>query len=311
MMICPEDNKIAGYIDGVQTMEITENGDYSWRPGDGFQGLAGVDVSVEIPEKMKVGGMKFGYSSEIDTSKYDWSDVEDFSYMFYNYQGYEKFDLTDVVTSKATNTSHMFYGARNLFAFDSELDKMDTSNVTDMSSMFENMNNLVALVIYFDTSNVTDMSRMFAGCRNILEFNLTTLNTSKVTTMNAMFNGCSGLTFIDLSNFNTSKVTFMGSMFQNCSGLTSLDLSGFDVGNVTNFNIMFQSCSKLTSLDLSNFNMNSAASTSYMFYGCKALTEVKVANSDSYTQNKILTQLQTDLSSYTWTLGDDGIIRRS
>ena len=29
------------------------------------------------------------------------------------------------------------------------------------------------------------------------------------------------------------------------------------------------------------------------------------------TKNKILTQLQTDMSSYTWTLGDDGIIRRS
>ena len=49
----------------------------------------------------------------------------------------------------------------------------------------------------------------------------------------------------------------------------------------------------------------------YMFGNCNSLTTVKVINCDESTKNKILTKLQSDLSSYTWTLGDDGIIRRS
>ena len=311
MILCEEDKRNAGYIDEVQTMEITENGEYSFRPGEGYQGLAGVDVSVEIPEKkMKVGGMKFAYSSEVDTTKYDWSDVEDFSYMFANYSGVDAMDLTDVVTSKATDTSNMFNGAK-ILQFINELNKVDTSNVTNMTGMFGNMDNLWFLSFYSDTSKVTIMSGMFSGCKNMTDLYITSLNTSNVNKMINMFYNCNSLTSLDLSSFNTSKVTDMSGMFNSCSGLTSLDLSGFDVGNVSRFNIMFQNCSKLASLDLSNFNMNSAASTSNMFYGCKALTEVKVINCNDSTKQKILTQLQKDLSSYTWTLGDDGIIRRS
>ena len=48
-----------------------------------------------------------------------------------------------------------------------------------------------------------------------------------------------------------------------------------------------------------------------MFIECNSLTTVKVINCNEATKNKILTQLQYCLSSYTWTLGDDGIIRRS
>lgn len=84
----------------------------------------------------------------------------------------------------------------------------------------------------------------------------------------------------------------------------------YDSG-VTDMNSMFSNCSKLTTLDLSNFNTSKVTDMNDMFYSCNSLTTVKVINCDESTKNKILTQLQTDLSSYTWTLGDDGIIRRS
>ena len=103
--------------------------------------------------------------------------------------------------------------------------------------------------------------------------------------MSSMFNNCQTLTSLDLSNFNTSKVTDMSSMFSNCRALTSLDLSNFNTSNVTTMN--------------------------YMFRACEALTTVKVINCDSATQQKILTQLQTDIKTKTWTLGEDGIIRSS
>ena len=74
---------------------------------------------------------------------------------------------------------------------------------------------------------------------------------------------------------------------------------------------MFGYCGNLTTLDLSNFNTSKVTDMGNMFKYCEKLTTVKVINCDESTKNKILTQLQTDLSSYTWTLGDDGIITRS
>ena len=60
-----------------------------------------------------------------------------------------------------------------------------------------------------NTSNVTDMNSMFKYCRGLTSLDLRNLNTSNVTNMNSMFQFCSGLTSLDVSNFNTSNVTNM------------------------------------------------------------------------------------------------------
>ena len=103
----------------------------------------------------------------------------------------------------------------------------------------------------------------------------------------------------------------MADMFYGCKNLTTLDLSSFNTSKVNDMNRMFYNCNKLTILDLSNFDNSKIYSIYGMFLDCNSLTTVKVINCNEATKNKILTQLQTDLSSYTWTLGDDGIIRRS
>lgn len=134
---------------------------------------------------------------------------------------------------------------------------------------------------------------------------------SGVTDMNRMFSACNSLTTLDLSNFDTINVKNMGNMFYNCGSLTTLDLSSFNTINVTDMGNMFYFCNKLPTLDLSNFNTSKVTNMGSMFKYCNSLTTVKVINCDENTKNKILSQLQTDLKSYTWTLGDDGIIRRS
>ena len=111
-----------------------------------------------------------------------------------------------------------------------------------------------------------------------------------------------------------SGVMNLGYLFYGCGNLKTLDLSNFDTSKVIIMSNMFNSCKSLATLDLSNFNTVKIDNMRYMkdmFYNCNKLTTVKVTNCDEATKNKILTQLQTDLSSYTWTLGDDGIIRRS
>ena len=160
-------------------------------------------------------------------------------------------------------------------------------------------------------SGVTDMSSMFSKCEKLTTLDVSNFNTINVTSMEYMFDSCSNLTTLDVSNFNTSNVHEMTSMFGFCKSLTTLDLSNFNTIKVLYMNFMFNYCNKLTTLDLSNFNTSNVLYMINMFGNCSSLTTVKVINCNEATKNKILTQLQSDLSSYTWTLGDDGIIRRS
>ena len=127
---------------------------------------------------------------------------------------------------------------------------------------------------YLNTSEVTDMSSMFNECVRLTSLNVKNFNTHKVKDMSGMFLLCSGLTSLDLSHFNTQNVTGMNGMFSSCSGLTSLDLSHFNTQNVTGMNEMFSSCSGLTSLDVSHFNTQNVTHMDEMFSGCSALTTI-------------------------------------
>ena len=160
-------------------------------------------------------------------------------------------------------------------------------------------------------SGVTNMNSLFSNCRNLTTLDLSNFDTSNVTNMQNMFTNCEKLTTLDVSNFDTSKVFNMSDMFYSCKNLTTLDLSSFNTSKVNDMNTMFYDCNKLTILDLSNFDNSKIFSIYGMFKYCDLLTTVKVINCNEATKNKILTQLQSDLSSYTWTLGDDGIITRS
>ncbi len=95
--------------------------------------------------------------------------------------------------------------------------KLDTSNVTNMSGLFQNCagftkiaaggSNLSVDLTKFNTSKVTDMSHMFDGCAGIKEFDFTgtTLDTSKVTNFNYMLANCSNLEYIDMSGLDDSS----------------------------------------------------------------------------------------------------------
>ncbi len=157
---------------------------------------------------------------------------------------------------------------------------IDTSNVKDMSYMFENCTALESVDMSgFNTSNVTDMSYMFMRCSHLTNPGVSSFNTSKVTNMNSMFDGCSSLTSLNLSNFDTTSVTRMASMFGSCSSLSSLNLSSkFDTTNVTNMSFMFNGCSSLTGLNVSHFNTSNVTDMHYMFTDCSSLTGLNVSN---------------------------------
>ncbi len=116
-----------------------------------------------------------------------------------------------------------------------------------------------------DTSNVTNMSNMFQNCKGIKKLDLSSFDTSNVTNMSGMFNGCQYITSLNLSSFNTGKVENMSKMFSVCQDLTPLDLSNFDTRKVENMSCMFEQCYQLTSLDLLNFDTSKVKDMSGMF----------------------------------------------
>ena len=178
------------------------------------------------------------------------------------------------VDARPTSTLGWFYYMNQLQSI-TGMEYLNTSEVTDMSDMFDGCSKLTSLdVSNFNTANVTDMSHMFSECFRLTSLDLSSFNTSNVTSMVGMFQNSDVLTSIDLSSFNTANVTDMHSMFFSCRGLTSLDLSSFNTSKVTDMRWMFEGCTGLTSLDLSNFNTAKVTYMNYMFYGCTNLTTI-------------------------------------
>ena len=161
----------------------------------------------------------------------------------------------------------------------SGLEYLNTANVTNMRSMFDDCSALTSLdLTKFNTEKVTDMFCMFSDCSALTSLDLTKFNNANVRSMKYMFSGCSSLKSLDLTKFNTDKVTDMGFMFEYCSALTSLDLTNFNTANVTNMYQMFYGCSALESLVLTKFNTANVTDMSYMFYGCSSLTSLDLSN---------------------------------
>ena len=176
------------------------------------------------------------------------------------------------------NMSFWFYDLKYLESFHG-LNLLNTTKVTNMSSMFENAGSVnpfsfIHLNDNFDTSNVTDMSYMFKNTGgNSLIFDL--------------FLG---------DKFDTSKVTNMAGMFDH-TGVTSTDLTldlgdKFDTSNVTNMNKMFQGAgidSEDFTLNLGNkFNTSKVTDMAYMFdHTGNASTHVTIDLGDKFDTSNV------------------------
>ena len=200
--------------------------------------------------------------------------------LFGGYFNLQEINFDGLDTSKVTDMSSMFAYCETLENLD--VTSLDTSNVTNMSNMFTECHGLTSVDLSnFETSNVTDMSSMFSGCSALKSIDVSSFDTSNVKDMNHMFSGCSALPSIDLSEFDTSNVTNMSRMFIYCKALQSIDVSNFDTSNVTNMSDMFSGCSALPSIDLSSFDTSKVTDMRWMFDYCSELQSVDVSSFDT------------------------------
>lgn len=173
-------------------------------------------------------------------------------------------------TSSVTNASSMFNYCSNL----QSIPLLDTSNVTIMYSMFSGCNNLQSVPL-LDTSKVTSMQSMFSSCRNLQSVPL--LDTSQVTNMQSMFSYCIDLQSVPL--LDTSKVTNMQNMFSNCENL--LSIPQLNTSQVTDMTQMFSGCANLQSISL--LDTSKVTDMRFMFHECTNLTTIPQLNTSNVT----------------------------
>ena len=115
----------------------------------------------------------------------------------------------------------------------------DTSNITDMSYLFEDKTTFNEDISCWDTSKVTDMNNMFFGA---ISFNqpLNNWDVSSVTNMDYMFYGAKSFNQ-PIGGWKTYNVILMRGMFYHASSFNQ-PLNNWDVSSVTNMNYMFEYC---------------------------------------------------------------------
>ena len=184
-------------------------------------------------------------------------------------------------TSEVKNMHSMFNNCTSLETLD--LSSFNTEKVKNMYSMFNDATNLrsIKLPKGFIGSSVTNLNATFKGCESLTELDLSGSNTENVKDMSEMFYGCKALSKLDLTSFKTEQVTTMKSMFSICSTLETLDVSSFNTENVTTMLGMFNNCLSLRSLDLLGFNTANVTQMSSMFKKCSSLRSLDLSSFDT------------------------------
>ena len=176
-----------------------------------------------------------------------------FNYFKGNLIGAEKLN-----TSKVTNMRSMFGGATSV---NPDVSKWDTAKVVNMSAMFQGATSADPDVSKWDTANVTNMSYMMAGTVSANP-NVSDWNTLKVVTMFGMFENAKAAN-PDVSKWKTSSATNMSAVFKGATSANP-DVSNWDTSKVTLMSYMFYKATS-ASPDVSKWNTSNATKMYAMF----------------------------------------------
>lgn len=275
IFIYPEDRPWVEWLWDVTAIEVAS----VIQPIDMSYWFMGMDaaetVDLSLVDTSQTQFMMYTFSdcttlNKIDLSTFDTSALVSPYLMFYHCTNVEELDLSNWTFNDNTKYAWemVYVGTRqtipNITSF--KLNNVDTSNVTDMERMFNNLRWVETLDLSsFDTSNVTTMSQMFTN-GGFTELDLSTFDTSKVTNMGSMFYDCRSLASIDVSSFDTSMVEYMFQMFA-LTDVAELYLCSFTGTNLEDAYSMFAYCSNLETIYTTPlFDLTSLQEGSNMFY---------------------------------------------
>ena len=186
----------------------------------------------------------------------------------------KQYDLNFIDTSNITDMSWLFEHT----VYDFDISNWDVSNVTNMYGMLYKCKTFNCDLSNWDVSNVKDISNMFVECYNF-NADLSNWNVSNVTNMESMFFDCYKFTGKGLENWDVSNVKNMSGMFNGCTWL-NIDFSKWDVSNVTDMHTMFRLCSHFTGFGLNTWDISNVDNMREMFYGDIAIKKQYIENWD-------------------------------
>lgn len=158
-----------------------------------------------------------------------------------------------------------------------------TSQVTDMSYMFENNASQISPpdTSGFDTGMVTTMASMWSGCSGMTSAPDTAgWDVSNVESFDRFMLNCAAMVSApDTSDWNTAKVTVFAQMFRGNTLMTECpDTSGWDTGEALDISFMFSTCSAmLTAPVVSGWNTSKCLSFRETFRLLTAAGTVDIA----------------------------------
>ncbi|SEQ23345.1 surface protein [Ectothiorhodospira magna] len=156
-----------------------------------------------------------------------------------------------------------------LYTFGDSEFNIDTSEITNMSSLFSGITDFNEDIGYWDTSNVTDMRWMFWEADSFNQ-DIGGWNTSNVINMWSMFSGAESFNQ-DIGEWDTSNVTDMGIMFSGAESFNQ-DIGGWDTSNVTDMRWMF-SRAKSFNQDIGEWDTSNVTDMRSMFFGAESFNQ--------------------------------------
>lgn len=190
--------------------------------------------------------------------------------MTYNWSitdgGLDCSSITSLTNANINQAVHLWFSNQSMAeATYGHISFWDTSQVTDMSSLFFDTNDFLEFgfnedLSNWDVSNVTDMSTMFHN--SDIPLGIGNWDVGNVTNMHGMFEETGFNENVDISNWDVGSATDMSQMFANNQEFNQ-PIGNWDVSNVINMTLMFESSE--FNQPLGNWDVSSVIDMSGMF----------------------------------------------
>lgn len=251
-------------------VELRTNGTTTYTPPAGVDGFSSVSVTVDVQAGGDGGKHKIynGFKLGHTSSNYSHTALDKVDFSLYDWS--HVYDLTSFFTGFRGETSSTGWWGNN---FQNFIDNYN-GEILSLRDTFQKSTGgyspLRGIPLFGEmTRECLDMSYLFSGQTNIsTAVALSNWNTSKVVTTYSMFSGCSSL--LSVPSFDTSSVLIMNYMFSNCSKLT--EIPQLNTSKVREMKNMFNNCSTLKTIP--QLDTSNVMYVEYMFQGCSQMTSI-------------------------------------